>query len=250
MRSLRFIGAGWLMLAGTQVIFGQSVSSTSTSSESPTRIGQSEGRATREHAAEIARAKDFGLNQEEWGRYRELMRGPLGIYSPNLDPLTALGIEARSADERRHIAELQVRLEARRAEKTLAYQRAYDDAWKRVFPGVQAVRTEPTRTAGASSSAPRRDGRIAVFVRENCPACDARVKALQASGSAFDVYVVGTRQDDARIRQWARAAGIDANKVRAGQITLNHDAGRWLSLGQPGTLPAVLRAVDGQWQRQ
>ena len=68
------------------------------------------------------------------GRYRELMEGPLGIHSPNLDPLTALGIEARSDEERRRYAELQVQVEARRVEKLLAYQRAYDDAWQRLHP--------------------------------------------------------------------------------------------------------------------
>src|SRR5262245_59887605 len=110
------------MLASTQIVLAQAVSSTSKSAETPAQVEQSEGRVTRENVVEIARAKDFGLNLDEWARYRELMRGPLGIYSPNLDPLTALGIEARSAEERRHVAELQVRLEARRAEKTLAYQ--------------------------------------------------------------------------------------------------------------------------------
>src|SRR5574343_545328 len=43
-------------------------------------------------------ARDWGLRPEEWARYRQLMQGPLGIYSPNLDPLTALGIEARGQD--------------------------------------------------------------------------------------------------------------------------------------------------------
>src|SRR5690606_34138892 len=38
-------------------------------------------------------ARDWGLETEEWSRYRELMQGPLGVYSPSLDPLTALGIE-------------------------------------------------------------------------------------------------------------------------------------------------------------
>ncbi|MGD4883772.1 TIGR03759 family integrating conjugative element protein, partial [Xanthomonas citri pv. citri] len=33
-------------------------------------------------------------------------------------------------------------------------------------------------------------------------------------------------------------------------ITLNHDGGRWLSLGVSGELPAVVREVGGQWQRQ
>ena len=41
-------------------------------------------------------AGDWGLQPQEWARYRELMDGPLGIYSPNLDPLSALGIEART----------------------------------------------------------------------------------------------------------------------------------------------------------
>ncbi|CAI1238321.1 hypothetical protein [Serratia ficaria] len=73
--------------------------------------------------SEEQNARDWGLRQEEWTRYREVMRGPLGIFSPNLDPLTALGIEARSDEERRRYAELQVQIEARRVEKTLAYQR-------------------------------------------------------------------------------------------------------------------------------
>ena len=74
---------------------------------------------------------DWGLQPQD-GRYRELMDGPLGIYSPNLDPLSALGIEARTDEERRRYAELQVQIEARRVEKLLAYQRAYDEAWQRL----------------------------------------------------------------------------------------------------------------------
>ena len=73
-------------------------------------------------------ARDWGLRLEEWARYRQLMQGPLGVYSPNLDPLTALGIEARSDEERNRYAELHVQAESKRVGKTLAYQRAYDAA--------------------------------------------------------------------------------------------------------------------------
>ncbi len=78
-------------------------------------------------------------NPQESARYRELMDGPLGIYSPNLAPLSALGIEARTDEERSRYAELQVQVEARRVEKLLAYQRAYDEAWQRLHPGMQRV---------------------------------------------------------------------------------------------------------------
>lgn len=192
-------------------------------------------------------ARDWGLQTQEWARYRELMEGPLGIYSPNLDPLSALGIEARTDEERRHYAELQVQVEARRVEKLLAYQRAYDEAWQRLNPGMQRVNLPDDKP---SATAMRGSGRTAVFVKDDCAACGQIVQRLQSSGGEFDLYMVGSRQDDARIRDWAKRAQIDPARVRSGSITLNHDGGRWLSLGVPGDLPAVVREVNGQWQRQ
>lgn len=211
------------------------------------RIVQSRDRAVIDADLDERLARDWGLQAEEFARYRQLMQGPLGVYSPNLDPLTALGIEARTDEERRRYAELQVQAEARRVEKTLAYQRAYDAAWKRLHPALQPVLLTD---AGSSLSTPGARGRLAVFVKDDCPACEHRVRQLQTAGTAFDLYMVGSRQDDARIRRWAGKAGIDPAKVRARTITLNHDAGRWLSIGLQGELPVAVREVNGQWQRQ
>ncbi|KVC94935.1 hypothetical protein WI77_10635 [Burkholderia ubonensis] len=195
-------------------------------------------RASPMAASDEARAHAWGLDAAEWSRYQQLMRGPLGIYSPNLDPLTALGIEARSDAERQHYAALQVRAEAQRVQKELVYQHAYDAAWKRLYPDQVPVHalTSPSRPDVSLAHT----GRLAVFVKDDCPICDARVRQLQTSGAAFDIYMVGSRGDDARIRAWAQRIGIDPAKVRARTITLNHDAGRWLMLGGQGTLPAVL----------
>lgn len=211
------------------------------------RVAPSQVQASTDAALDERLAKDWGLRAEEWARYRQVMQGPLGIYSPNLDPLTALGIEARSDEERRRYAELQVQAESKRVGKTLAYQRAYDAAWQRLFPGQQRVNLPGAQAPGVGNKG---SGRLAVFVKADCPPCDQRVRQLQAAGTAFDLYMVGSRQDAARIRQWAAQAGIDTARVRARTITLNHDAGRWLSLGLPGELPAVAREVNGQWQRQ
>lgn len=194
-------------------------------------------------------ARDWELSAEEWTRYRDLMQGPLGVYSPNIDPLTALGIEAQSDQERRRYAELQVEAEAQRVEKLLAYQRAYDDAWQRLYADMPRVILPDAGPAFSPASAAT-GGRVAVFVNDACPTCDQAVQRLQAAGMEFDVYVVGSRTDDGHIRAWAQRIGIDPAKVRSGQVTLNHDAGRWLSLSLQGDLPAVVRQVGGQWQRQ
>lgn len=200
-----------------------------------------------QHLDTASLARDLGLTSAEWARYQRLMEGPLGVYSPNLDPLTALGIEARTEAERRRYAELQVLAEARRVEKLLVYQRAYDAAWQRLFPDLQPVMSPAAVTTTPFTDLPQR---MAVFVRDDCPPCEKRVQQLQDGGTGFDLYMVGSGQDDSQLRQWATQTGVDPNKVRSGAITLNHDGGRWQSLGLAGDLPAVIQKVNGQWQRQ
>ncbi len=202
------------------------------------------------HGDATMQAHAWGLQNQEWARYQQLMQGPLGLISPQLDPLSALGIEARSDMERQHYAELQVQFEARHVQRELRYQQAYDAAWKRLYPTLQPVNLHAAPDATTSAASTDAAGRLAVFIKDGCAACDDRVRTLQAQGSRFDIYMVGSRQDDEVIRRWAQQAGVDPARVRARTITLNHDDGRWLSIGGQGDLPAVVRQVDGQWQRQ
>jgi len=129
------------------------------------------------HSSDTGLAQQWGLHDDEFARYRELMQGPLGIYSPHLDPLSALGIEARTDEERRRHAELQVQAEARRVEKLLADQRAYDEAWQHLYSDRQRV-----NLPGAVSSAISGNGHMALFVRDGCAACAADCAASAIIG--------------------------------------------------------------------
>lgn len=197
----------------------------------------------------VRKASQWGLQTAEWERFQHLMQGPLGIYSPNLDPLTALGIEAKTEEERNRYAELQVQMETARVTKLLAYQSAYDQAYKRLYPDMLPVNLVGAPVSPQMSQA-RDSGRLAVFVAFNCPSCEVQVQTLQRSNQSFDLYLVGSQGNDNRLRAWALKAGIKPDKVRGQQITLNHDGGRWISLGGKGAFPAVLRQVNGQWVRQ
>lgn len=196
------------------------------------------------------KAQEWGLQPEEWERYQELMDGQLGIYSPGLDPLTALGISARNDEERRYYAGKQVMAEMQRVERELAYQKAYDEAFQQMFPGLMPVNFSASSSPAPAVSIPSGDGRLAVFVREDCKPCEVKVQQMQNAGLAFDLYMIDSRQDDTLIRRWATRIGIDAQKVLSRTITLNHDAGRWQALGVNGELPAVVLEVNGKWQRQ
>ena len=196
----------------------------------------------RSHADQAA---SWGLTEQEWTRFEQIQAGPRGFWSPNLDPLTSLGVEAQIDQERQRYAELQVALEAKRAERELAYQNAYTAAWAKQFPGllpIQGMASSPLDSSTIMS-------RPALFVEDHCSACTAEAQRLQRSDTAFDIYLVGSQGEDERVRSWALQAGIDLAKVQRRQITLNHDRGRWFSLGAPGPLPATFQQVSGQWQR-
>ncbi|MEK0311630.1 TIGR03759 family integrating conjugative element protein [Sweet potato little leaf phytoplasma] len=194
-------------------------------------------------ATDVAeRAERWGLTEQEWSRYQEIQRGPRGTWSPDLDPLTALGVEARNDAERSRYAELQVKLEAQRAEGELTYQKAYTDAWQRLYPGLMPVE-------GLGNGGSAIDARWALFVEEDCSSCISKLQRLQARGTPIDIYLVGSQNDDEKVRAWARNAGVDAERLQQRQLTLNHDRGLWFSLGATGGLPAVYQQVDGRWQR-
>lgn len=184
-----------------------------------------------------ATAQQWGLSQEEWSRYEALKKSERGIWSPSLDPLTTLGVEATTDAERRRYADLLVEKEYLRVEKELAFQREYDAAWKRRFPNLMPV---------AAATMADKTTRLAVFVREDCPACDARLKNLLGAGNPLDIWLVGSNNDDNRLQKWAIAQHINSTRVQRREITLNHDAGRWLHYGQ-GRMPAVLEKQGDTW---
>ncbi len=143
------------------------------------------------------------------------MNGPRGIYSPGLDPLTELGIEAKSAEERRRYAELQVRAGRQRIDKALAYQRAYDQAFARLYPNEKVIQISsgpPSAAGSGATTTLKGTGRLAVFVQDSCTAGIVRVKDLQTQKQSFDLYFVGSQGDDEIIRRWPQCHGRRIDK--------------------------------------
>lgn len=184
--------------------------------------------------------RQWGLSGEEYQRYQQLMDGPRGTQSPGLDPLTALGIEAQSNAERKKYAEQWVKQEFARTEKELKFQREVDAAWQRL--GVL-----PVNMGSAAGIAHDTGGRLALFVKaKDCGQCDARLAAVLADNRPVDIYLVDSKGDDSLLRSWAKAHHIPVDKVRARQITLNHDGGRWMKFGN-GLMPVVLQQGGNGW---
>lgn len=193
-----------------------------------------------EEAQSKKNAQEWGLTTEEWQRYQQLSKGRRGILSPGLDPITTLGIEARSEEERRHYAVLSVKQDFQRVEAELAFQREVNAAWVRVYPGIL-----PVRSAGDAGQG---NGRLALFVRADCGApCESKVASLLTSQRLLDIYLVGSEGKDEAVRAWAKKLAIPVERVKAKTLTLNHDRGQWIKFGQ-GRMPVVLQQGENGWQ--
>ncbi|KAJ9430794.1 TIGR03759 family integrating conjugative element protein [Pantoea sp. YR343] len=182
------------------------------------------------------------ITSEEWQRYETLSKGLRGFQSPQLDPVTSLGIEARNDAERRNYAELWVKQEYERTEKELKFQREVDAAWKRLMPNML-----PVNMGNAAGIAHDSGSRLALFVREaDCQRCDARLSAVLADKRPVDIYLVDSEGSDQKLRNWAQQHRIPAEQVRERRITLNHDAGRWMRYGN-GIMPVLLQQGESGW---
>lgn len=183
-------------------------------------------------------AKEWGLTSEEWLRYQKLKDGRRGVLSPGLDPITLLGIEARNNEERLHFAELSVKQDFQRVEAELAFQRAVNSAWARIFPDLVPIRSD-------SANSPANPERLALFVKTNCVPCETKATSLIFSQRPLDIYLVDSEGQDETVRAWAKKLKIPAERVKNKTITLNHDRGQWLKYGQ-GHMPVVLQQGEMQ----
>ncbi len=189
---------------------------------------------------------EWGLTQEEWTRYEKVMKGKIGVWSPNIDPLTALGLDAKNDAERQHFAEILARIEYERAEKLIAFQLAYDQAFKKLYPGQLPFKD----TSGDNNKHTQNFNRIAYFTRVDCgEKCEKNLTRLfnVVGNNPVDIYIVGSQGKDEVIQKWALQNKIDIEKVKSRQITLNHDKGYWLAYAD-GKIPAAFRMVGQEWQ--
>ncbi len=185
--------------------------------------------------AQWARMRTWGLSKTEWYRYRALMQGIRGSVSPaTLSPIEVLGIHARNRDERRRYAEQWARMMREDAERILAFQRAYDEAQKRLYPdsvlidddALVSARSGPDR---AEALGWQLEDRILFFTDTQCAGCDAvleRMLARIGQFSGIDLYLVDvTAEEEFRIREWAATRQIDPQWVHEHRVTLNIDGG-------------------------
>jgi hypothetical protein len=90
-------------------------------------------------------AQLWGLSTEEMQRALTLLKGPRGAFSvPNLSPIEALGIHARTPAERRKYAEAFARVHHQDVQRVLAWNQAFTLAMQQLYPGEPVISFQDT----------------------------------------------------------------------------------------------------------
>jgi len=201
--------------------------------------------------SELAHSRAWGLTESEWHRYKQLMQGIRGSISPStISPIEVLGIHARDGEERRRYAEQWAQAMREDVGRILAFQHAYDEAGKRLYPNQQLIDVTRLPLRSKKINALQVDDRVLFFTRPDCPACDVLLerlfKRIDKIGG-IDIYLTGTQSgDDQAIRDWASIHSIKPEWVRTRRITLNHDAGALEKLTHgKHDLPYLMRRRGG-----
>ena len=202
-------------------------------------------------ANERARAEVWRLSADEWHRYRSLMEGIRGSISPGtISPIEVLGIHARDDAERRRYAEQWAMMMREDAERILAFQHAYDQAGRLLYPTETLIDVARLPDRDDDPQTLLATDRVLLFARPDCAACDAIVARLLAKldrVAGVDIYLAGIAAgDDGAIRDWATAHGIQPEWVRTRRVTLNFEGGALEKLGPvTSELPVVMRRRGG-----
>jgi integrating conjugative element protein (TIGR03759 family) len=192
-------------------------------------------------------AAQWGLTEQEWRTYEQVMQRRRGVWSPGLDPITALGVSAATALERKRFAELYVRTEFERTRKELAFQLAVDSAWARLYPETPRIgaRAAAKLTLQVAS-------RYALIVRPDCSECAGVLQErldtmINEAQEGVDIHVVGTGGDDNVLRGWLATQPELLAALKTGRATLNH-GNQFQDLSQ---FPAIYsKTGNGQWMRE
>jgi len=219
----------WILILFVLVVSGASA----TDSQVETSMKDNE-RVVTDH--NLIRAADYGLTDIELSRYHEIMKGPLGRWYRDLDPTWVLGFASETEEERRHYAAIVAEMEFRRVDNELAFNRAYSEAIaarSKGTPMINETQWQTSKTRNPADLFARIDTvessrRLSLYVDGGCEDCDERVmqKLHAAAGTPVDIYLANM-EDDQAIRKWAQRLRINAEAVKARELTLNHDAGQF-----------------------
>ncbi len=211
--------------------------------ESFTRFSSSTSQSSTTSLSQQQLAQMYGLDMKQWNQYQTVLKGPRGLWSPNIHPLMALGIRKGIKEtERKRLAKQYATLHFERVERELAFEHAVFEAGMKKYGHLPLFREDFTQINNNKTSrkVSNTTSHIQYFVRPNCASCRETIQAWLSEGRKFDLFISGNKK---QITQFAKSMGISPLLVPK-QITLNPMSEREMSSRWIKNLPYIKLGKD------
>lgn len=179
----------------------------------------------------------WGLTESEWAKYQDIMQGPRGTWTPNISPVSVLGLNAASEVERTRYAKIAARQDWQRLMNERAWHLAYKSAKEDYFgQQISMIDVESASIEHIDS-----ESKLVMFTDDSCiQVCQKTLEQVIQSKAHLDVYFIG-KIERADIIQWASTHSVPPELVNdAGLITLNIDRGLFKAMSPDNAnLPQV-----------
>jgi len=185
------------------------------------------------------RAKSWKLTESEYGRYKMLLdTTQRGIWTPSIDPITLLGVEARNELEEKRFARLFNDIELARTKKDISFAAAQSKDIRRLSPNSNAFtsyldqreerRVNYNKVGSLSEGSPITDSSwestmyvVYVDLMRDCNVLCFEQISKVLSKSRIEFFFVNAKSDD-EIYSFAKTHSIPSEKVKSGVINLNY----------------------------
>ncbi len=217
---------------------------------SASTLEQSNINSTDQINQSLDHSAQWGVSQEDWKRYQQVMEVKGKYLYKDLDPVTVLGLTARTDAERDRYAETLAKQEFANTRALVLLDQAYNRAFSRLYGHIPVV--DPSQinqaravlnTVSTSKVRGKPGDRYIVFASTDCAACDRKVSSVLSElmiGVSIDVHFNGDTRK--AITEWAARMKISPDAVANGKITLNPNSELYAKFGNPN--PPALYFYD------
>lgn len=177
-------------------------------------------------------AEMWGLTEADITKYKTIMKGPRGNFSPDIAPPLALALEESNHAEKTRYLTVYAKLEHDRTRKDLETSRMYSNIFNALF-------SEPVINKDIlfndKEQYIKESDRFVIFIDAECMDCKSNLllglmKTASFPKNPTDIFVKNLSKEE-DLHRWATENSIKVDAVQNGDVTLN--------LMQENTIPLM-----------
>ncbi|WP_298771683.1 hypothetical protein [uncultured Shewanella sp.] len=207
-------------------------------------------------------AREYQLTDDEMKRYKYLVEHtPRKHWSPNIDPVTLLGIEAKNVNQQKHFAKKWISLQTARQKKEISFEYVKNQLLIEQYPNsfLKKSYRQIINSKSYAEITPKpiksqyQKNRTVLFTDINN--CNRRCQSytenvIQASGlsTQLDIYVLNAASET-NIENYIQILNISKDRIRDGSITLHRDKGEFNQLTLPNKQLPIAISNMGEQQK-